>query len=131
MTTPNFVVIDFNAESRQLLVRTLRRKFPDAVVHETDDTDKALAMARAVGAVAIVTHRTFDMPGAEVVQQLRNAEPSVVIVMVSGMDRETEALGAGADSFLPYDQWLRIGTVVDEHLKARAGKVSDPAPDVA
>lgn len=131
MTTPHFVVIDFNAESRQLLVRTLRRKFPQAVLHETDDTDKALEVARSVGAVAIITHRTFDMPGAEVVQQLRDAEPSVVIIMVSGMDRETEALRAGADAFLPYDEWLRIGTLVEEHLTRRAEGRPDPAPDVA
>lgn len=44
---------------------------------------------------------------------------SVPIVMVSGIDRTQPALAAGADRFLLYDEWLRIGTMVQELLAER------------
>jgi len=111
------VVIDYNAESRYLLVKTLRRKFPRAVIHETGDAEKAIEIARAVDLAAIVTHRTYEMEGAELVRRLRDADPRVPIVMVSGLDRTGEAQAAGATAFLNYDEWLRIGSVVEEHLR--------------
>ena len=129
--TPSFVVIDFHAESRYLLVKTLRRKFPESVVHETDDAEKAIEIARAVNLAAIVTHRTFEMTGIELVQRLRDADPKVPIVMVSGIDREDEARASGADAFLHYDQWLRIGSVVEEHLRQRERPSEGSLPDVA
>lgn len=116
---PNFVVIDFNAESRQLLVRTLRRKFHDAVLYETDDADKAVEMVRTLELAAIITHRTFEVEGLALVRQLREAAPRGVIVMVSGFDWSEQALAAGATAFLSYDEWLRIGSVVEEQMKAR------------
>lgn len=122
---PQFLVIDFHRESRDLLVRTLTRKFPGAAVHESDDADKAVEMARALDLKAIVTHRTFDLSGAELVRRLRDADPLVPIVMVSGIDREGAALEAGASSFLSYDEWLRIGTVVEHHL----GTMKKPEAD--
>lgn len=114
---PSFVVIDFHAESRYLLVKTLRRKFPEAVVHETDDAEKAIEIARAVNLAAIITHRTFEMEGGELVRRLRDADPKVPIIMVSGMDRSEVAMAAGATAFLHYDEWLRIGTLVESHLR--------------
>lgn len=116
---PNLLVIDFNAESRQLLVRTLRRKFPGAVIHEVEDADEAAAMARTSDLAAIVTHRTFEVEGIPLVRQLRAAAPRALIVMVSGIDRSAEALAAGATAFLSYDEWLRIGSVVEEQMKER------------
>ena len=115
---PSFVVIDYHAESRYLLVKTLRRKFPQAVVHETEDAEKAIEIARAVNLAAIITHRTFEMAGAELVRRLRDADPKVPIIMVSGIDRSAAARAAGASAFLHYDEWLCIGSVVEAHLRA-------------
>ena len=129
--SPSFVVIDFHAESRFLLVKTLRRKFPEAVIHETDDAEKAIEIARAVNLSAIITHRTFEMEGIELVRRLRDADPDVPIIMVSGIDREAPALAAGATSFLHYDQWLRIGTVVERHRRERRTTGDSPTSDVA
>ncbi len=130
--SPNFVVIDFHAESRFLLVKTLRRKFPEAAIHETDDAEKAIEIARAINLSAIITHRTFEMEGVELVRRLRDADPTVPIIMVSGIDREAQALAAGATSFLPYAEWLRIGSVVERHIASRgappdAGSACDVA----
>jgi DNA-binding NarL/FixJ family response regulator len=123
---PAFVVIDFHAESRYLLVKTLRRKFPRAIIHESEDAEKAIEIARAVNLAAIVTHRTFDMEGVELVRRLRDADPKVPIIMVSGIDRAAAAKTAGANSFLHYDEWLRVGSVVEAHLRP-AGEI--PASD--
>jgi CheY-like chemotaxis protein len=123
---PAFVVIDYHAESRYLLVKTLRRKFPGAIIHESEDAEKAIEIARAVNLAAIVTHRTFEMEGVELVRRLRDADPKVPIIMVSGIDRATVAKAAGATSFLHYDEWLRIGSVVESHLRP-AGET--PASD--
>jgi len=108
-----FLVIDFNAESRFLLVKTLRRKFPTALIHETDVAENALELTRDVNLTAIISHRTFDVEGVELVRQLRAVDRDVPIVMVSGIDRGSGPIEAGANAFLHYDQWLRIGTMVE------------------
>lgn len=114
-----FLVVDFHAESRFLLVKTLVRKFPDARIIEEDDAGRALKLARSSDLSAIITHRTFEMEGIELVRQFRAANPRVPVVMVSGIDREEAALAAGANRFLPYDEWLRIGTLVEKLVWAR------------
>ncbi|HUR56521.1 MAG TPA: hypothetical protein VM029_02345 [Opitutaceae bacterium] len=105
-----------------MLVKCLLRKFPDAVVQEAKDGDSALAMARRGGLKAIISHRTTEMLGVELVEKFREADVSVPIVMVSGIDRTQPALAAGADRFLLYDEWLRIGTVVQQLLAERESR---------
>ena len=102
-----------------MLVKTLARKFPKAIIRECEDADQAIQMARTQDLACIVTHRTFETPGVELVRQLRTVDPHVPIVMVSGFDREKPALEAGATSFLNYDEWLRIGSVVESHMAWR------------
>jgi DNA-binding NarL/FixJ family response regulator len=109
-------VVDFHAESRYLLVKTLLRKFHDAVVYEIDDAEVARKLVRAGQLTAVVLHRTFDVSGVDLVRKFRAVDPVIPIVMVSGIDREEAALAAGANRFLHYDQWLRIGSVVESIL---------------
>jgi DNA-binding NtrC family response regulator len=116
---PIFLVVDFQRESRFLLVKTLLRKFPRAVIRECEDAEQAVQMARTQHIACIVTHRTFETPGADLVRKLRKVDPNVPIVMVSGMDRARAAMDAGATSFLNYDEWLRIGTIVERHMARR------------
>lgn len=124
---PIFLVVDHNSDSRFLLVKCLLRKFPTAIVQEAQDGESAIEMARRGGLTAIVSHRTTEMLGVELVEKFREASVSVPIVMVSGIDRTQPALAAGADRFLLYDEWLRIGTVVQEVIAARE---SNEAPVV-
>lgn len=122
----NFLVIDDNADSRFLLVKTLLRKFPRSVIHECQSADAAVSMVTGTPALhAIVTHRAVEMDGISVVQLLRQVNATVPIVMVSGIDRSAEALAAGANRFLNYDEWLRIGTLVAEMLGG-GGRESTP-----
>ncbi len=121
MPTPvKFLVIDDNADSRFLLVKTLLRKFPTAVVHECQSSEAALAMAGTVDLAAIVCHRTTETAGITLLREIRALNSHVPLVMVSGIDRTNQALAAGADRFLLYEEWLRIGTVVEELVGARA-----------
>jgi hypothetical protein len=64
------------------------------------------------------------------VQRLREVGADVLIVMVSGMDRKAEALAAGANAFLHYDEWLRIGSLVESLLHDRQRPPAE-ASDVA
>src|SRR4051812_12627740 len=71
-----FLVIDEDNDSRFLLVKTLLRKFPSAAVVECRIADVALDIARTDRLAAIITHRTGEIGGADLVQLLReiNAE---------------------------------------------------------
>lgn len=81
-----------------------------------------------VNLAAIITHRSFEMEGAELVRRFRDADPVVPIIMVSGVDRSAAAREAGATAFLHYDEWLRIGSVVEKHMRgADAAPASDEA----
>jgi CheY-like chemotaxis protein len=123
MSTPRKVlVIDDNPESRVLLTKTLLRKFPQLMVLECADAGSAVRTADEEELDVIVLHRTADVLGVDLILMLRRVSDRVPIIMVSGIDRSTEALAAGANFFLSYDEWLRIGTVVAELL-------SLPAPD--
>jgi CheY-like chemotaxis protein len=120
----HFLVIDHNKDSRFLLVKCLLRKFPRASIREVEEGEAAIELARTVKLDAIITHRTREYYGTELVKKLRQANEEVPILMVSGIERTAPALAAGADGFMLYDEWLRIGTVVKELLEAgRTAKV--------
>jgi DNA-binding NtrC family response regulator len=110
--TQKFLVVDDNPDSRFLLTKTLMRKFPTALVIECADTGTALLAAENENPAGIVVHRTSEMGGLQLIPLLRHANRKAPIVMVSGIDRTAEAIEAGANYFLNYDEWLRIGSVV-------------------
>jgi len=117
---PRFLVVDHNCDSRFLLVKCLLRKFPDAAIDETDDGDLAIELVRHADITAVISHRTTEQLGVELVAAFRAVNPAIPIVMVSGIDRTPPAIAAGADRFLLSDEWLRLGTVVEELLHKRA-----------
>jgi DNA-binding response OmpR family regulator len=124
---PNFLIVDDNADSRFLLVKTLLRKFPQAVLRETQDGESAVNLVRSENLDAVVVHRAAEIDGISLVRRLRQTNANVPIVMVSGLDRTKEAIEAGANTFLSYDAWLRIGTVVSELILS--GKPSLAVPN--
>ena len=115
--SPQFLVVDHNKESRFLLVKCLQRKFPQARILEVEEGDAAIELARTRELAVIVTHRTREYYGTELVEKFRRVNERVPIVMVSGIERTAPALAAGADRFMLYDEWLRIGTIVKELLQ--------------
>jgi CheY-like chemotaxis protein len=123
-TPHRFLIVDYHKDSRFLLVKCLLRKFPDAIIDEVEEGDQAIEIAQTQELTAIITHRTREYFGTELVEKFREVNTRVPIVMVSGIERTEPALAAGADRFMLYDEWLRIGTVVKELLEqGRAPKV--------
>lgn len=119
-----FLVVDHHKDSRFLLVKCLLRKFPQAFIQEAEEGDRAIEIAREEPFAAIITHRTREYFGTELVAKFREVNDEVPIVMVSGIERTIPALAAGADRFMLYDEWLRIGTIVKELLEqGRSAKV--------
>jgi DNA-binding response OmpR family regulator len=115
-----FLVVDDNADSRFLLAKTLARKFPDAIIRECQESEQALEIvAREPMLTAIVAHRAADIDGISLIRTLRAANPDVIILMVSGLDRTHTAIRAGATCFLNYDEWLCVGSLMTD-LLARA-----------
>lgn len=119
MDVPRFLVIDENTDSRFLLVKTLMRKFPRAVVQECQSGDTASSIAATDKLSAIILHRAVEYDGLTLIGVLRRVNATVPIVMVSGIDRSSEAIAAGATDFLKYDEWLRIGTVVSAAISPK------------
>jgi CheY-like chemotaxis protein len=114
---PKFLIIEDNLDNRFLLTRTLARKFPAAEIQECSDLIAARLIASTERIDAVVLHRVDLSDGIELIRSVRQVNQEVPIIMVSGYDRTREALAAGATRFLLYDEWLRIGTVVEEVLE--------------
>ncbi len=123
-----FLVIDDNPDSRFLLVKTLLRKFPDAVIQECQSTEPAVDVLKHDTIAAVVLHRATDADGEMLIKLLRRVNATTPIVMVSGFDRSQVALAAGATAFLNYDEWLRIGTLVSDLLARTAAAPDAPPP---
>lgn len=116
-TSPlRFLVIDDNPDGRFLISKTLLRKFPTSTVVECQSAESAFQIVATEKLSLVVSHRTFDCDGPTLVRELRSRAPHVPIVMMSGIDRQDQAVSAGANTFLTYDEWLMIGNRVVELL---------------
>lgn len=111
-----FLIVDDVTDSRALIVRTLLRKFPTAFIQETQESSSAVTASQEQKYDIIIAHRSVDLDGLTLVRSLRQANPVVPIIMISGVDRTPQALEAGATVFHNYDEWLRIGTVAAQIL---------------
>jgi DNA-binding response OmpR family regulator len=109
-----FLVVDDNAESRYLLAKTLLQKSPHAVVLECQSAEAAFALAEENHLAAVIVHRAIGASGVELIRGIRERSPQVPIIMVSGLDRRVEATEAGADRFVPFDEWPRIHTILED-----------------
>ncbi len=117
MTTHrNFLVVDADDDGRVLLVRTLLRIFPQAAIVECQDFQTAVNLVRVNTYDAVVAHRAIGAGPETLIRAIRQENSEVPILAVSGLDRTSEMLAAGATRFLNYDEWLRVGTIVSDLL---------------
>lgn len=119
-----FLVVDDNPDGRFLVSKTLLRKFPRARVIECQTAETAFETLAQQTPSLIVTHRTFEFNGIDLLRELRQRAPSTPILMTSGIDQRASALSAGADAFYTYDQWPMIGNHVAQLLIEHAGRKS-------
>jgi CheY-like chemotaxis protein len=129
-TLLRFLVVDDNSDARFLLVKALRRTFPGAIIDECQSTASSVEMARSKNLGAIIAHRSTEMAGVELIRKMREQNPKVPIVMVSGIDRKDLALAAGADKFMLYEEWSRLGSVVEELISSTTGTRKPFAPEL-
>ena len=115
-----FLIVEDQPEGQCLLERTLKRKFPRAIIQPCTESLQATERLKQEKWDAVIVHRSADLDGIEVTRQLRELDAHIIIVMVSGRPKEKEALAAGANLFLQYDQWLLVGTLVAELLAKQA-----------
>jgi DNA-binding response OmpR family regulator len=124
----HFLLIDDNADNRFILMRAMTKSFPDALLEERWGTDAALESGSNPLVDAIIVHRTTEMTGVYFIQWLRKANPTVPIMMVSGIDRTHAALAAGANRFLLIDDWKELGATIAQLLQERQKAVPVEAP---
>ena len=118
MQTPLvFLLVELNPEGVDLLSRTLSRKYPGSIILARQHVADAIQVAAMHTLDAIIVHRAIETSGEELVRLLKVAQPTTPVVMISSVDRSSEAAEAGADSFLLYDAWLMLGGVVADLLK--------------
>jgi CheY-like chemotaxis protein len=122
------LVIDHNPDSGSLLVRSLARKFPDAIIQLCKESRAAIEIVTTDKLDAVVLHRTEEDDAVSVIRTLRKLEQDLVIIAVSGIDRSEQVLAAGATGFMNYDQWLMIGSVVANALKHAAPRSASKNP---
>jgi len=85
---------------------------------ECTTRESALEESQDLRLSAIICHTVTGMSGLELVPQLRKLRPEIPIVLVANVDREAEAMAAGANRFLRFEEWLRIGTILEELMAA-------------
>ena len=127
----SFVIVDDVDDNRFLLSKALRRTFPEARITECLDSGAALAAVQRETPAAIIVHRSFDLSGPAMIRGLRQAAPGTTIIMVSGRESCPEAIEAGANAFLNYEAWSRIGTVVAEVISPHYRKAFTKTPFAA
>ncbi len=112
----NFLIIDETPSDRTLLARTLLRRFPSALLQDTPDAKTALAWVKTRKLDAVIVHQAADADAVTLVRELRRTSPALPILLVSAADRAKEAAAAGANCFLPFDAWSRVGGVIADLL---------------
>jgi DNA-binding response OmpR family regulator len=115
-TALQFLIIDKDPEGRDLLSRNLQRHFPGAAIIDCDDADAAQKTLEASPISTVLLHRALDADGVSLIRRVRDVNPHVPILALSGIDRAAECLAAGASDFLLYDKWSMVGRVVENLL---------------
>jgi DNA-binding response OmpR family regulator len=119
MASPRkLAVLESSDSGALLLARTLKRKFPEAIVNQGITSASAAEFATDESIELYVVHRVPGEEAASVVRRIKAARPNAPVIMVSAIDRSKDAISAGADAFLLFDQWLMIG-ITAERLLAR------------
>lgn len=104
-----FLVVDDSANGRFLLSQTLQRKFPRAAVADCRAAEEAFRFLEDYPVNLTVVHHTSDADALALVRELRRRRPALLVLLMSAANLNDEALAAGADGFLPYDEWLMVG----------------------
>src|SRR5262245_25221944 len=112
----NFLVLGSNDDVSLLLTRTLRRVFPGSAIAETEDVKRGLHFLQTCRCDAIVAYRPITADVVTLVQRIRKSDPAIPVIAVLSVDYSAEVIAAGATTFLKVEEWLLIGSRVDDVL---------------
>jgi hypothetical protein len=116
MDLVKFLVIDGNPRSRLLVVATLARNFPRAVITEASTITDAFPGTDIAQMDAVIGFFKDTVDACAFVHGVRGRDTHVPIVVMSEEDCAAAVLAAGATHFLSCDEWLLIGTTLTDVL---------------
>jgi DNA-binding NarL/FixJ family response regulator len=121
------LVIDENWRRRRLIVVTLERKFHRVVIGEFKDAEIAALVLTAEKIDVVVG---FSAGGAEaraLIDAIRQRDERVPVLILSEVDCSEHLAADGMAGFLHFEEWLSVGSVVEELLKKHnAGRWNSP-----
>ena len=111
-----FLVISDVPDNRFIFVRTLLRKFPDALIEECQLSTTAIGALQANVPSVILAHRSSDIDLGHLIPLLRHVSASVPIIAITGRNNPIEIAQLGANAVLTSDAWQVLDELVDEVL---------------
>lgn len=110
-TRPCILLVNDDEDSLYLLSRSVRRALPEAELVPMSRSLDALRFAQSHRIAAVVTdNRMPEMDGLTLVRRIRERDPQVPILMVTGsMDVAAAAAEAGANACLSWLSWAGVG----------------------
>ena len=104
---PTILVVDDSPVDRQLFAKLLE-KIPDTTLVTAENGNEAIQKIVEWGIDLVVTDLQMpEMDGLQLVERLRDGHAEVPTILVTGVGSEeiaTQALNAGASSYVPKDQ---------------------------
>ncbi|HZZ57446.1 MAG TPA: hypothetical protein VFE31_06425 [Opitutaceae bacterium] len=119
-----FLLVDNDREGFFYYGRTLLRKFPQAVLMECKSAPEALQLIGDPALSGVVCHGAVGVRAEELIPQLRRRRADLPIIWVSSGPAKVAARDIGADRYLPFEEWLMVGTLLGELI----GMTSPPRP---
>ena len=113
------MMVEDRDDDEFLISRAIKKEFPDAMLKSYRDAAEALSAAKSQRWDAFIVHRALDVGGIVVVKELRQAQPDAMIIMISGRNQTPEAIAAGADRFLGFDELQQLGPILAAEWKRR------------
>ncbi|HEY3756328.1 MAG TPA: hypothetical protein VGL42_09285 [Opitutaceae bacterium] len=109
-----FLLVDSDHDALFYYGRTLLRKFPQAELIECRTAEAALRRALDRSLSGIVCHRAGEVGAEDLIPLLRQRQPETPIIWVGAGVPRVAAREIGADRFLPFEEWLMVGTLMSE-----------------
>lgn len=122
----SILLVDDDPDSAFLLQRDLHRAFPSAEIRHTRSRQTLPLLASSSPDLLVSAYRLDGTTGVELIAFLRKSGIRFPIALVSGMPLyRPQALTAGADIFLTYEEAKHIGPELRGLLGQRASSVTD------
>jgi DNA-binding NtrC family response regulator len=111
------LVIDSDTQRRSLIIRTLARRFPNAITLEASDVKEAKITAISPTIDAVVGVASEQCAGTALIQSIRKADEWMPILIMDDLQYKEQLLSGGATAFLRREEWLLADSTLGRILK--------------